>query len=207
MLYFDIGANIGLWTLSNMQSNVTFITIEASPKTYNIMEKNLSIYNNITTLNYAISPGNEETITFYDSDADTISTINKDWLTSTRSRFYNYAKYNEIKVNRKSIDDLINEYGNPDLLKVDVEGAEHIVLKSLTMKVKLLCFEWAAEWKDETNEIIDYLYNLGFIEFSIQLNSDEYTYRPKEYEHTAESLKKFISNTINKHHFGMVWCK
>ncbi len=67
---------------------------------------------------------------------------------SDESRFgntdYTVGSY-KVSVPTISIDTLIDTYGIPDLIKIDVEGAEELVVKSLTKKVKCLCFEWAVE--------------------------------------------------------------
>ena len=39
MLYFDVGANIGRWSLSNINDN-KIIAIEAVPNTFKILENN-----------------------------------------------------------------------------------------------------------------------------------------------------------------------
>src|SRR5437868_5634039 len=101
-------------------------------------------------LNYAVSSSQEDFITFYDCDANTLSTSNIDWLQSSKSRFFCYTPYQTIKCKTISIDRLIELYGVPDLIKIDVEGGEYDTLKSLTAKAKNICFEWAAEMNDIT---------------------------------------------------------
>ena len=68
-------------------------------------------------------------------------------MTSNESRFYN-TKYKEIICKKTTIDKLIEKYGKPNLIKIDVEGGEYSCILSLTQKVDLLCFEWASEVKN-----------------------------------------------------------
>ena len=117
-------------------------------------------------------------ITFYQAECDVLSTIDKDWLAKDSSRFYNY-KYREIMCKTLTIDKLIEYYGLPDLIKIDVEGGEYECIVSLTQKVKLLCFEWASEVNYITFKCIDYLLHLGFTQFYIQ-NQDNYLFRPQD---------------------------
>jgi len=206
MLLFDIGANIGKWTLQNLNNN-TIVAVEASPKTYRELVKNVT-GKNVIALNYAVSNTLSDTVKFYESNSNTLSSLDKRWLEDPRSRFgvnSSINSYIEIDVKTISLDTLIVNYGMPDILKVDVEGAENIVLKSLTQRAKLLCFEWASEWNPETFECIDHLASLGYTQFHVQ-NEDAYTYRTNQFEHTVESLKSFLSNTIPKVHWGMIWC-
>jgi FkbM family methyltransferase len=206
MLLFDIGANIGKWTLQNLNNN-RIISVEASPKTYRDLVQNVA-GKNVIPLNYAVSNTPSETVKFYESQHSTLSSLDRRWLEDPRSRFggnFSTIPCTEIIVNAISLDTLIARYGVPDLLKVDVEGAENSVIKSLTQKAKLLCFEWASEWNPETFECIDHLVSIGYTRFHVQ-NEDGYTYRPYRFEHDANSLKAHLSTTVAKHHWGMIWC-
>lgn len=204
-MYFDIGANIGNFTKENINNATQIICIEASPSTFKILQKNLKEFKHVTCLNYAVSDTKNDTVTFYQSSYNTLSTLNKNWLISERSRFGNQTSISEIEVKTISIDKLIKLYGIPSLIKVDVEGAENIVLKSLTQKVPLLCFEWAAEWLNENIECVEYLTKLGFFKFDIQLH-DNYTYHPQSFNYTKDSLIEKLKNAKFKVDWGMVWC-
>jgi FkbM family methyltransferase len=205
MLIFDIGANIGKYALANAATN-RIIAVEASPTTYATLVDQVAGNPNIVPLQFAISPSTTQTVTFYEcATANTLSTLNKDWLSSPASRFGNMKNaIREVTVPSRSLDSLLHEYGMPDLIKVDVEGAEHIVLQSLTQKVPLLCFEWASEWREQNKQCIDYLTTIGFTKFHIQLG-DNYTYRPATFEYTADAVKTRLSSFTPKREWGMVW--
>jgi FkbM family methyltransferase len=94
-MYFDIGANIGKWSLSNVNNCDKIIAIEASPNTFNKLLNNTNNEPKILCLNYAVCNTDEEYIEFYDANTDTISTLNKDWLISEKSRFFNLTNYNK----------------------------------------------------------------------------------------------------------------
>ena len=205
-MYFDIGANIGKWTMDNLQNAEKIITIEASPHTFQKLRQNISGISKIEILNYAICDNSMNPITFYHcTGADTLSTLNQEWLTSEKSRFYNYG-YNEITVNTMTIDKLIEIYGTPDLIKIDVEGGEYECIKSLTQKIPLLCFEWASEMNDITYLCLDHMYSVGFTKFHLQFE-DNYTYRPVNYDETIDTLKNKLQNMREKIDWGMIWCK
>jgi FkbM family methyltransferase len=204
MLCFDIGANIGEWSKANIKSFDKIIAVEASPITYALLYKNID-NENIITVNYAACDNNNQDITFYHStEMHTVSTINKDWLTSEKSRFNN-KEYKEIICKTTTIDNLISAYGKPDLIKIDVEGGEYECIKSLTQKVDMLCFEWASELNDVTFKCIDHLLKLGFTQFSLQME-DNYTYRPEVFVEASEVLS-VLKNTTPKKDWGMLWCK
>ena len=146
----------------------------------------------------------EETIKFYSCESDVLSTINKKWLTGGSSRFN--VKYTETVCKTISIDKLIELYGMPDLIKIDVESAEYECVKSLSKKCNNLCFEWASEFLDTIFNCLNYLYKLGYRNFYIQMNNDEYTFVPNEY-YTIEKTKEILNKTTPKNEWGMIWCK
>ena len=202
-LAFDIGANIGLWTEANLNKFDKIISIEASPITFEKLKQCKNSNENL--LNYAICDNNGKDIKFYHADREALSTLNKNWLTDSKSRFFN-DKYKEIICKTKTIDDLIKEYGKPHLLKIDVEGGEYECIKSLTQKVDCLCFEWAAEMNDITYKCLEYLSVLGFTKFYIQM-CDNYTFFPKTNVFEDLSLvKEKLSKMIEKKDWGMIWC-
>lgn len=209
MLLFDIGANIGNWTLANIGDN-KIICVEASPTTFEKLIHNVQNKGNIIPLNYAVSDVSTDTVIFYESNSNILSTLDKKWLEDSRSRFGinspfgGYVPHKEINVKTITLDKLITTYGIPDLLKIDVEGAENIVLRSLTSKAKLICFEWASEWNVETIECIDHLVKIGYNQFHVQ-NQDTYNYRPNEFEHTSSSIKDYLRSTTPMVEWGMIW--
>jgi len=204
-MYFDIGANIGKWALANINKCDKIICVEASPVTFEKLENHCK-HEQIVLLNYAICNNNGEDITFYQADCDTVSTINKDWLNNEKSRFFNYS-FTEIKCKTTTLDHLIEIYGKPDLIKIDVEGGEYECILSLTQKVNLLCFEWATELNNISFQCLDYLYTLGFTEFYLQFE-DYYTFRPNNTDYyDIIKIKDQLSHTTPKTHWGMIWCK
>lgn len=202
-MFFDIGANIGNWSLANLTNCDKIIAVEASPKTYSILVENLKNNSNIICLNYAVCNSLDKYITFYESNTNTISTINKEWLDSDKSRFYKLSQFNSIQCETIKIDNLIHQYGIPDLIKIDVEGGELECLLSLTKKMKTICFEWASETNDITFKCIDYLESLGYTNFAIQFE-DNYTYRPTFYR-DAITVKNALNQTTPKKEWGMIW--
>jgi FkbM family methyltransferase len=213
MLYFDIGANIGNWSIANIKNSNQIIAVEASPTTFkklldNITDNTINLYDNkkIVCINFAVCNNNNEDIVFYENQSDTISSLNKEWFDNNGSRFYG-TKYKEIICKTITLDNLINIYGLPELIKIDVEAGEYECISSLTKKVNNLCFEWASEFNNISLKCIDYLTSIGFTKFYLQFE-DDYTYRPEEKDYVNNIIiKQQLNNTIPKKDWGMIWCK
>lgn len=204
-LCFDIGANRGLWALANIQRFDKIISVEASPITFQALQ-NTCNHERIMLLNFCVCNNNGEDITFYHADEDTLSTLNLNWLTSETSRFCNKS-YKPIQCKTITIDRLIEQYGMPDQIKIDVEGGEYACLTSLTQKVNTVCFEWASETNDITFKCLDYLESLGYKKFFLQFE-DAYTYEPNENEYVSlDVIKSILQRTVPKIHWGMMWAK
>jgi FkbM family methyltransferase len=203
-LYFDIGANIGNWALSNIKNNIKIISVEASPSTYNKLVNNIKQHTNIIPLNYAVCDSQSEYITFYEADNDMLSSLNKEWIYGTHSRFN--VNYREILSKTITLDKLIDLYGIPYLIKIDVESFEYYCLRSLSKKVEHLCFEWASEHLDLNLNCLNYVYKLGYREFFVQINNDEYTFVPSYY-YSIIQAKVILHATTPKNEWGMIWCK
>jgi FkbM family methyltransferase len=204
-MYFDIGSNIGKWSLSNIESCDKIISVEASPITFGRLVEHCK-HDRIVLLNYAVCDNSGKDIAFYQAECDTLSTINKDWLSDDTSRFYNYP-YSVITCKTIGIDTLIEQYGLPDLIKIDVEGGEFECIRSLTQKVNLLCFEWASETNMITFNCMDYLFGLGFTQYYIQ-REDNYLFRPQDNAfYGIQTAKTKLLGTVSKVDWGMIWCK
>ena len=79
-MYFDIGSNVGNWSLANIHRCDKIISVEASPSTFSTLKNNCK-NDKIIPLNFAVCNNESENITFYQANCNVLSTINKDWLT------------------------------------------------------------------------------------------------------------------------------
>jgi FkbM family methyltransferase len=204
-LCFDIGANRGLYTDANQKFFSKFLLVEPNINLFNFLTSKYKLNSNITVLNKIVS--NLESETFYLCEkGDTISTCDPDWV--NKSRFSNNYKWVEEKnIPTISLDKCIETYGKPDRIKIDVEGYELNVLKSLTKKVDELCFEWAEEKLDDIFESLEYLKSVGFLNFAIQLE-DKYDYYPQNF-YDIQTIITWFKTNCNKERknlWGMIWC-
>lgn len=203
-LIFDIGANRGAFTDKCLQEHkdVKIILVEPNDDLYKMLKQKYSHNENIIILSNVVSSNSDEIIDFYISSDDVLSTSSTEWITN--SRFSGNYTWHSVKKQTINIDKMIEMYGTPDLLKIDVEGYELEVIKGLTQKVKKLCFEWAEEQYDNINKICEYLKHLGYENFGF-IYGDEYLKEPTDF--SAWEKCKIHENIIpsRKAAWGMIW--
>ena len=168
MLLFDVGANRGDAVIAGLNQGYRVIALEAAPRVYGQLVKNF-IYNpDVVPLRMAVSDKDGERLKFYEADEDGLSTLNKEWLTNERMP-YAGKPHREVEVSTITIDALADTYGDPDLIKIDVEGAEWQVMKGMTRHYGgTLCFEWTFETIAQHEDQLDYLFTLGYREMAAQ---------------------------------------
>lgn len=206
-ILLDVGANVGLYTDANFDKFDTFILVEANPA---LAEKLKNKYKNKPNCHIVSGiVSNKEKETFYIANVDTISTADIEWVEKSRFSNTTVFRWHPIEgIPTITLDNIISTYGEPSLLKIDVEGYEYNVLLSLTKKIPMLCFEWSEEKKEELLLTLEHLQKLGFTKYYIQYK-DEYTFRVKDNEWEDYST---VYNLINskfiitrKDLMGMVW--
>jgi FkbM family methyltransferase len=139
-IFWDVGANVGFYSIvaaKIMNKNSKIFAFEPEPKTFNLLRKNIELnkMNNITALSIALGDTNGNKIIF---PSDTPNFGAHSFVQRTDYR----VKKKGINININTSDKLIDEMkiDIPDIMKIDVEGAEILVLrgmKHLLMNQKL----------------------------------------------------------------------
>ena len=190
---FDIGANRGDATIAGLNKGYKVIALDPAPIIYAELVKNF-IYNpNVVPLRLAVAEKSNERLEFYEAQEDGLSSLEKAWLTDP-SMPYNGKPFRTISVNTITLDDLALEYGEPDLIKIDVEGAEWTVFKGMTKKYGTVAFEWTLETLDQHEKQLDYLYELGYREVA-----------PQYIVQHLEEPTEWVSLTPNNHRQLLAW--
>jgi FkbM family methyltransferase len=186
---FDIGCNMG----NNVNYLLTLydkiVCFEPNPNLANHVKKTFENYD-VEVVQKGLS-SKKETKPFHISDLHVISTFSNDWI--TKSRFTGNNWNTIINVETTTLDDVIDTYGTPDFVKIDVEGYEFEVLSGLTKLLNntLFGFEWAEELFDNTKNAVNHIQNIGYNNFA-------YTYEDNLHNMNNLNFKNWDELDIHK---------
>jgi FkbM family methyltransferase len=176
-LFYDIGANIGLYSIYAAKNNIKVFSFEPEAQNYNELNNNIflnKLSNKISTYNLAFSNSNKlDNLYIPDyKQGSALSNVGKaiDW---NKKEFKPEYKQSVIVA---SIDSFIEYYQLkvPNYIKIDVDGLEARIIEGGTKtlsdeKFKSLLIELNEEL-DEDMKIINYLNGLG-LKFSSKYQS------------------------------------
>ncbi len=126
-----------------------------------------------------------------------ISTFAKHWKTG---RFSNSNWDKKIMVDVTTLDDLINKFGEPNYIKIDVEGFEYEVILGLTKKSGIISFEFTSEFIEDAFKSINYLISLGYSDFNFSIGERRKFYTEWK---DAGAIKELIKTVIKEDH--LLW--
>ncbi len=132
-LCFDIGANIGEKSEMMLALGATVISVEPQPElAREISARGAPYGKNSIVVNMAIGSASGFA-TMHLRKESALSSLLEDWQGPTVAK---------IKVPVTTLDAMIEDYGMPDFVKIDVEGYEVEVLQGLSRHVPCLTIEY-----------------------------------------------------------------
>ena len=161
-VFYDVGANIGIFTiLGGVVRNAECVAFEPVPETFSYLEQNLRLNGSpktIRLLNQGVGK-ERRTLRFTSNEGATNHVL----AAGEQSR-------GAIELPVTTLEDAVQSYSSPSVLKVDVEGFEHdvlqgakSVLESPGLNVVMLELRnHGARYGYNENEIHDMMYDYGF---------------------------------------------
>lgn len=174
--FFDVGANYGYYSLlaASLARGGNAYAFEPNPETLKILSKNKR--SNMHIINSAVSDrdGNVD-FYMYDQIHSVISSMHAPRPSSEHLR---YAHVSRGKVASITLDSFCkNNNVTPDIIKIDVEGAEFVVLRGAENLLRRASpvISMEVQFQPLTENYlgaIDFLRKLGFRMFGIQNNGE-----------------------------------
>lgn len=165
-LCFDIGANVGNRSSIFLSLGARVVAVEPQPACAAALRSRFGSTGRIEVVEAALGAeaGRGELLL---APYDTVATLSRGWIDSVREAGRFRFEWNEKRmVAVTTLDALIEQYGVPAFLKIDVEGYEREVLAGLTRAVPAVSFEVTPEFVDAGVECVRRLSALGLRRFS-----------------------------------------
>jgi FkbM family methyltransferase len=165
----DVGANVGVFSSYMLLNDYAtkLIAIECDKVALKDLQKNFKHNTTVTVLPKALS-ASPEPITFYHSPDNPVisSTLSPDRLESHLAGVKGNV---ENIVETVTIDQLVNTYGEIDLLKIDIEGAEYDIILNADVSVFdqinnifLECHFFEKDYKQKYTAVLDKIRMMGY---------------------------------------------
>lgn len=150
-LCFDVGANLGqtIDCLSDLGCQV--ISFEPNPYCVDLLNQRYKSKPQVEIIPIALSAEEGEAKLHFQGTASTAS-LREDWP-------YEADEERIIKVS--TLESMINKYGRPNMIKIDVEGFELEVVRGLKTVVPLIVFEIHKRETELGNKVLEQIISLG----------------------------------------------
>ena len=201
-LCFDIGANVGSRTGCFLMMKCRVLAVE--PQTGCVAElKKVFKDQQVTILQKGVG-AKPEVKDFYIASNPLISSFNTQWIEDMKNTHKKDKWDTIVKVEVTTLEQLINEYGLPDFIKIDTEGFEEEVLKGLSTPVNSLSFEYTLPDPEKKAlaciNLTEKLYN-GKALYNIS-RDEAYQMHFSEPVSGEELKNLLVAENFDKKHFG-----
>lgn len=168
MLCFDIGSHFGNRIVIWRKLGARVVAVEPQPSLYAFLVSKFRKDKDVALIQGAIASQEGEVTFYHNTKNPSLSTIDQSWIKEKKidPMWGKYTWDLEFSVPASTLDTLIKRYGVPDFCKIDVEGAELMVLSGLSTPLKCLSFEYLTITKERTLRCIDRLEQLGIYEYN-----------------------------------------
>lgn len=167
-LVFNVGANVGTRTQIFVDLGCEVIALEPQPAIADVLRERYKAEPKVHVIQAAAGGGGGMVKLMLCTD-NQLATCAPGWAESLADRWPMEKWQEAIDVMQVTLHSLIYdyEYGLPDFIKIDVEGYEREVIRGLSQKVDVLCFEATIPYVEPAIECVDDLsQRLGFTRFN-----------------------------------------
>jgi FkbM family methyltransferase len=200
MIFWDIGSNIGIYSIyaALKHKNIEIISFEPSTSNLRVLSRNISINkleNKIKIFQIPVGNKKNKFLTMKESAFMEGSALH------AFGENYNYegkkfSSNNSYKIYGTTINYLINQkiLDIPDYIKIDVDGIEHEILQGANLylknlKIKSLLIELNKDFKKQFNSAVKILSKNKF-KLKYQINSSDNSIKKDKFSNTFNFIFK-----------------
>lgn len=167
-LVFDIGAHAGNRVRAFKALGCDVVAVEPQPDFARMLRALFGRSQQVTVVEAAVSDSAGRRTMSVSERTPTVTTLAADWRdTRSRDPGFTGVRWNrQIDVETVTADDLIDRFGIPAFIKIDVEGSEPDVLAGLGHPVSALSFEYLPQALSEVEACITRLLGLAPYRFN-----------------------------------------
>lgn len=191
-LCFDIGANVGNRVAAFRCLDMRVVALEPQPRCFARLKAAFGEDRHVTLVNKAVGSTHGKAAMMV-SNIDVISTMSPEFVdATTKSKRFGTAVWDEtIQIDVVTLDELIEAYGKPYFIKIDVEGYELEVVRGLSQPIALISLEWIPELTDVLLAAVAHLSELSSLEFNLSWMESMRLSRTKWMD--GESLERILN--------------
>lgn len=140
--FIDVGANLGNRIKPALNLGAKVIALEPDKDCSSFLR--IKFGNQITLITKGLSDKEEELEMYVSKIHSSLSSFSKEWVETTKEtkRFGDAEWEKSSKIPMTTLDRLIEQYGIPKFIKIDVEGFEYNVLNGLNTPIEYISFEY-----------------------------------------------------------------
>ena len=167
-LVFDLGAHVGNRTRAFAAMGCRVVAVEPQPDFARLLRLLFAGSSRVEVIEAAVGSEPGHTPLFISERFPTVSTIAARWHEArAREPDFSAVRWNRrMDVETTTLDVLIERFGMPAFVKIDVEGSEPNVLAGLTHPVRSLSFEYLPRALEYARACATRLETLGHYQFN-----------------------------------------
>lgn len=166
-LCFDVGAHLGSRTDALAAIGCRVVAVEPHPYLAAKLRRRFAGTRDVRVCELAVSDRAGEATLHYSPRYLTVSSLDSGWTESLqRVRPHNIRFSEQVVVATATLANLIDEHGVPRYCKLDIEGTDLAVLRSLSQPIAIVSFEHLPPLLADTIAAVEALSNLADYRFN-----------------------------------------
>ena len=180
-LCFDLGANVGDVSEAMLALGARVVALEPQSESVQALQMRFAGNASFRVIPKAVAAktGTAKLLVCESSDCSSLSAEFVEAVSRSGRLNLDLCRWNEERdIETTTLDNLVQEFGVPAFVKIDVEGLEDEVLRGCSRRLPCLSFEFTPERLAPALACIEMLNNLGPVEFNYTIEGRKQLQRP-----------------------------